>query len=87
MHRGPTEQTPESTDPAPNKWRSGIMVRTLTRPFTPGIPTGHFLNKPLPSAGTVPWLQGLICNLNNTCFPQHLPSEEPGVFNNFNDSL
>nr|KAF6346092.1 ATP binding cassette subfamily A member 7 [Pipistrellus kuhlii] len=47
----------------------------------------HFPGKPLPSAGTVPWLQGLICNLNNTCFPQHLPSEEPGVFDNFKDSL
>nr|KAF6347650.1 ATP binding cassette subfamily A member 7 [Myotis myotis] len=47
----------------------------------------HFPSKPLPSAGTVPWLQGLICNLNNTCFPRHTPSEEPGVLNNFNDSL
>ncbi|ELK29428.1 ATP-binding cassette sub-family A member 7 [Myotis davidii] len=63
------------------------MVRTLTRPVTPGIPAGHFPSKPLPSAGTVPWLQGLICNLNNTCFPRHTPSEEPGVLNNFNDSL
>ncbi|XP_028015270.2 phospholipid-transporting ATPase ABCA7 [Eptesicus fuscus] len=47
----------------------------------------HFPSKPLPSAGAVPWLQGLICNLNNTCFPRHMPSEEPGVLNNFNDSL
>ncbi|XP_036095824.1 phospholipid-transporting ATPase ABCA7 isoform X1 [Molossus molossus] len=47
----------------------------------------HFPNKPLPSAGMVSWLQGLICNLNNTCFPQHTPSEEPGVLSNFNDSL
>ncbi|XP_023599057.1 LOW QUALITY PROTEIN: ATP-binding cassette sub-family A member 7 [Myotis lucifugus] len=47
----------------------------------------HFPSKPLPSAGTVPWLQGLICNLDNTCFPRHTPSEEPGVLNNFNDSL
>uniref|UniRef100_A0A8C4MUM7 ATP binding cassette subfamily A member 7 n=1 Tax=Equus asinus asinus TaxID=83772 RepID=A0A8C4MUM7_EQUAS len=47
----------------------------------------HFPNKPLPSAGTVPWLQGLICNMNNTCFPQPTPGEEPGVLSNFNDSL
>ncbi|XP_023589109.1 phospholipid-transporting ATPase ABCA7 [Trichechus manatus latirostris] len=47
----------------------------------------HFPNKPLPSAGTVPWLQGLICNMNNTCFAQPTPGEEPGVLNNFNDSL
>nr|XP_044990914.1 phospholipid-transporting ATPase ABCA7 isoform X2 [Jaculus jaculus] len=47
----------------------------------------HFPNKPLPSAGTVPWLQGLICNVNNSCFPQPTPGEEPGVLSNFKDSL
>ncbi|XP_057564820.1 phospholipid-transporting ATPase ABCA7 isoform X4 [Hippopotamus amphibius kiboko] len=47
----------------------------------------HFPNKPLPSAGTVPWLQGLICNANNTCFPRPTPAEEPGVLSNFKDSL
>ncbi|XP_074193488.1 phospholipid-transporting ATPase ABCA7 isoform X2 [Rhinolophus sinicus] len=47
----------------------------------------HFPNKPLPSAGTIPWLQGLLCNVNNTCFPQRTPGEEPGVFSNFNDTL
>uniref|UniRef100_A0A2K6K140 ATP binding cassette subfamily A member 7 n=1 Tax=Rhinopithecus bieti TaxID=61621 RepID=A0A2K6K140_RHIBE len=47
----------------------------------------HFLNKPLPSAGTVPWLQGLICNMNNTCFPQLTLGEEPGHLSNFNNSL
>ncbi|KAM6219697.1 phospholipid-transporting ATPase ABCA7 [Rhynchocyon petersi] len=47
----------------------------------------HFPNKPLPSAGTVPWLQGLICNVNNTCFAQPTPGEEPGILHNFNDSL
>lgn len=47
----------------------------------------HFPNKPLPSAGTVPWLQGLICNMNNTCFPHPTPGEEPGVLSNFNSSL
>ncbi|KAB1260000.1 ATP-binding cassette sub-family A member 7 [Camelus dromedarius] len=47
----------------------------------------HFPNKPLPSAGTIPWLQGLICNVNNTCFPWPTPGEEPGVVSNFKDSL
>ncbi|XP_045398553.1 phospholipid-transporting ATPase ABCA7 isoform X3 [Lemur catta] len=47
----------------------------------------HFPNKPLPSAGTVPWLQGLICNVNNTCFLHPTPGEEAGLLNNFNDSL
>ncbi|XP_037680076.1 phospholipid-transporting ATPase ABCA7 isoform X3 [Choloepus didactylus] len=47
----------------------------------------HFPNKPLPSAGTAAWLQGLVCTLNNTCFPQPTPGEGPGVLSNFNDSL
>ncbi|CAH6779324.1 phospholipid-transporting ATPase ABCA7 [Phodopus roborovskii] len=47
----------------------------------------HFPNKPLPSAGTVPWLQGLICNVNNSCFQQPTPGEKPGVLSNFKDSL
>ncbi|GAB1295321.1 ATP-binding cassette sub-family A member 7 [Apodemus speciosus] len=33
----------------------------------------HFPNKPLPSAGTVPWLQGLVCNVNNSCFQHPTP--------------
>uniref|UniRef100_A0A8C4TJI6 P-type phospholipid transporter n=1 Tax=Erpetoichthys calabaricus TaxID=27687 RepID=A0A8C4TJI6_ERPCA len=28
----------------------------------------HFPNKALPSAGTLPWVQGIICNANNPCF-------------------
>lgn len=51
------------------------------------LPTGHFPNKPLPSAGTLPWLQGLICNVNNSCFQQPTPGEKPGVLSNFKDSL
>ncbi|XP_029421324.1 ATP-binding cassette sub-family A member 7 isoform X3 [Nannospalax galili] len=47
----------------------------------------HFPNKPLPSAGTVPWLQGLICNLNNSCFQHPTPGEKPGVLSNFKNSL
>lgn len=47
----------------------------------------HFPNKPLPSAGMVPWLQGLICNVNNSCFQQPTPGEKPGVLSNFKDSL
>ncbi|XP_038934573.1 ATP-binding cassette sub-family A member 7 isoform X2 [Rattus norvegicus] len=47
----------------------------------------HFPNKPLPSAGTVPWLQGLVCNVNNSCFQHPTPGEKPGVLSNFKDSL
>uniref|UniRef100_A0A8C1PM87 ABC transporter domain-containing protein n=1 Tax=Cyprinus carpio TaxID=7962 RepID=A0A8C1PM87_CYPCA len=27
----------------------------------------HYLNKPLPSAGVLPWLQGMLCNMQNPC--------------------
>ncbi|XP_042553053.1 phospholipid-transporting ATPase ABCA7 [Dipodomys spectabilis] len=47
----------------------------------------HFPNKPLPSAGTLPWLQGLICNVNNSCFSRLTPGEKPGLHSNFKDSL
>ncbi|XP_051028674.1 phospholipid-transporting ATPase ABCA7 [Acomys russatus] len=47
----------------------------------------HFPNKPLPSAGTVSWLQGLVCNANNACFQHPTPAEKPGVLSNFKDSL
>ncbi|XP_012878140.1 PREDICTED: ATP-binding cassette sub-family A member 7 [Dipodomys ordii] len=47
----------------------------------------HFPNKPLPSAGTLPWLQGLICNVNNSCFSRLTPGEKPGLLSNFKDSL
>ncbi|KAM6168041.1 phospholipid-transporting ATPase ABCA7 [Erethizon dorsatum] len=47
----------------------------------------HFPNKPLPSAGTISWLQGVICNVNNSCFPKPTPGEEPGFLSNFNESL
>ncbi|KAM9174579.1 phospholipid-transporting ATPase ABCA7 [Mergus octosetaceus] len=47
----------------------------------------HFPNKALPSAGTLPWLQGIICNVNNPCFQHPTPGETPGVVGNFNGSI
>ncbi|NWS77929.1 ABCA1 protein, partial [Crotophaga sulcirostris] len=47
----------------------------------------HFPNKALPSAGTLPWLQGIICNLNNPCFRHPTAGEAPGVVGNFNGSI
>nr|XP_047907905.1 phospholipid-transporting ATPase ABCA7 isoform X4 [Anser cygnoides] len=47
----------------------------------------HFPNKALPSAGTLPWLQGIICNVNNPCFQHPTPGEAPGVVGNFNGSI
>uniref|UniRef100_A0A672MUL1 P-type phospholipid transporter n=1 Tax=Sinocyclocheilus grahami TaxID=75366 RepID=A0A672MUL1_SINGR len=39
----------------------------------------HFPNKAMPSAGTLPWVQGIICNANNPCFRYPTPGETPGV--------
>ncbi|KAM4621970.1 phospholipid-transporting ATPase ABCA1b isoform 2-T2 [Polymixia lowei] len=47
----------------------------------------HFPNKAMPSAGTLPWIQGIICNANNPCFRNPTPGESPGVVGNFNDSI
>ncbi|NWT28656.1 ABCA1 protein, partial [Cardinalis cardinalis] len=47
----------------------------------------HFPNKALPSAGTLPWLQGIICNMNNPCFRQPTAGEAPGVVGNFDGSI
>lgn len=49
--------------------------------------TGHFPNKAMPSAGTLPWVQGIICNANNPCFRYPTPGEAPGVVGNFNKSM
>ncbi|XP_012989040.1 phospholipid-transporting ATPase ABCA1b isoform X2 [Esox lucius] len=47
----------------------------------------HFPNKAMPSAGTLPWIQGIICNANNPCFRHPTPAESPGVVGNFNGSI
>ncbi|XP_034149596.1 phospholipid-transporting ATPase ABCA1 isoform X2 [Esox lucius] len=47
----------------------------------------HFPNKALPSAGTVPWVQGIICNINNPCFQGPTPGETPGRVGNFDNSI
>ncbi|KAI1888287.1 hypothetical protein AGOR_G00183470 [Albula goreensis] len=47
----------------------------------------HFPNKAMPSAGTLPWVQGIICNANNPCFRSPTPGESPGVVGNFNQSI
>lgn len=49
--------------------------------------TGHFPNKALPSAGTLAWVQGIICNINNPCFQYPTPGETPGEVGNFNKSM
>uniref|UniRef100_A0A670J8M4 P-type phospholipid transporter n=1 Tax=Podarcis muralis TaxID=64176 RepID=A0A670J8M4_PODMU len=47
----------------------------------------HFPNKAMPSAGTLPWLQGIFCNMNNPCFKSLTRGESPGVVSNYNNSI
>ncbi|XP_072460287.1 phospholipid-transporting ATPase ABCA1 isoform X2 [Notamacropus eugenii] len=41
----------------------------------------------MPSAGTLSWVQGIICNANNPCFRYPTPGESPGVVGNFDKSI
>ncbi|XP_062920691.1 retinal-specific phospholipid-transporting ATPase ABCA4 [Mobula hypostoma] len=47
----------------------------------------HFPNKAMPSAGMLPWLQGIFCNLNNPCFQYPTDGESPGVVSNYRNSI
>ncbi|CAB1454490.1 unnamed protein product [Pleuronectes platessa] len=47
----------------------------------------HFPNKALPSAGILPWMQGIFCNANNPCFRHPTRGESPGVVSNYNNSV
>ncbi|XP_016065318.1 PREDICTED: retinal-specific ATP-binding cassette transporter [Miniopterus natalensis] len=47
----------------------------------------HFPNKAMPSAGILPWLQGIFCNVNNPCFKNPTPGESPGIVSNYNNSI
>ncbi|XP_051957162.1 phospholipid-transporting ATPase ABCA1 [Xyrauchen texanus] len=47
----------------------------------------HFPNKALPSAGTLAWLQGIICNINNPCFHHPTAGETPGRVSNFDNAI
>ncbi|KAM9795719.1 phospholipid-transporting ATPase ABCA1 isoform 1-T1 [Syngnathus typhle] len=62
-----------------------IYVRNTNRPRQQG--QCHFPNKALPSAGTLPWIQGFICNLYNPCFSSPTLGETPGQVGNFDDSI
>nr|XP_055026150.1 phospholipid-transporting ATPase ABCA1 isoform X1 [Misgurnus anguillicaudatus] len=61
-----------------------VAVRSTNQPVYKG--ECHYPNKPLPSAGVLPWLQGMMCNIQNPCVNHPTPGEAPGQVNNFNDS-
>uniref|UniRef100_A0A8C8E1E1 P-type phospholipid transporter n=1 Tax=Oryzias sinensis TaxID=183150 RepID=A0A8C8E1E1_9TELE len=59
-----------------------IAVRQSHPPYKQG--QCHFPNKALPSAGTLPWIQSIVCNVNNPCFRIPTPGETPGIQINVN---
>uniref|UniRef100_A0A8D3C623 ABC transporter domain-containing protein n=1 Tax=Scophthalmus maximus TaxID=52904 RepID=A0A8D3C623_SCOMX len=60
-----------------------VWVRSSNKP----VHKGHYPNKAMPSAGVLPWLQGMICNIDNPCLSHPTPGETPGQVNNFNNSM
>ncbi|XP_027884349.1 ATP-binding cassette sub-family A member 1 isoform X1 [Xiphophorus couchianus] len=62
-----------------------ISVRHSHPPYKQG--QCHFPNKALPSVGTVPWIQSIVCNINNPCFHRPTPGETPGQVGNFDNSI
>uniref|UniRef100_A0A8D0AU38 ABC transporter domain-containing protein n=1 Tax=Sander lucioperca TaxID=283035 RepID=A0A8D0AU38_SANLU len=62
-----------------------VWVRSTNEPLYKG--QCHYPNKAMPSAGVLPWLQGMICNIDNPCLNYSTPGETPGQVNNFNNSM
>ncbi|XP_075891700.1 phospholipid-transporting ATPase ABCA1 [Nelusetta ayraudi] len=62
-----------------------VSVRSTNKPIHKG--ECHYPNKAMPSAGLLPWLQGMICNMDNPCLNYPTPGETPGQVNNFNNSM
>ncbi|XP_050970826.1 phospholipid-transporting ATPase ABCA1 isoform X1 [Labeo rohita] len=61
-----------------------VAVRSTNQPVYKN--QCHYPNKPLPSAGVLPWLQGMFCNIQNPCVSFPTPGEAPGQVNNFDNS-
>ncbi|XP_057710932.1 phospholipid-transporting ATPase ABCA1-like isoform X1 [Corythoichthys intestinalis] len=62
-----------------------VGVRFTNEPIYKG--QCHYPNKAMPSAGVLPWIQGLVCNVDNPCLSHPTPGETPGQVNNFNNSI
>ncbi|KAM4564931.1 phospholipid-transporting ATPase ABCA1 [Fundulus diaphanus] len=62
-----------------------VGVRSTNKPIFKG--QCHYPNKAMPSAGVLPWLQGIMCNIENPCLTHPTPGETPGQVNNFNNSI
>ncbi|XP_075999903.1 phospholipid-transporting ATPase ABCA1 [Genypterus blacodes] len=62
-----------------------VGVRSTNKPIHKG--QCHYPNKAMPSAGVLPWLQGMMCTMDNACLDSPTPGEAPGQVNNFNNSV
>uniref|UniRef100_A0A3B5ATK0 Uncharacterized protein n=1 Tax=Stegastes partitus TaxID=144197 RepID=A0A3B5ATK0_9TELE len=62
-----------------------VWVRSINHPIYKG--QCHYPNKAMPSAGVLPWLQGMMCNIDNPCLSYPTPGEAPGQVNNFDNSM
>ncbi|XP_077355005.1 phospholipid-transporting ATPase ABCA1 [Festucalex cinctus] len=62
-----------------------VWVRFTNEPTYKG--QCHYPNKAMPSAGVLPWIQGLVCNIDNPCLSHPTPGETPGQVNNFDNSI
>ncbi|XP_056156372.1 phospholipid-transporting ATPase ABCA1-like [Lampris incognitus] len=62
-----------------------VWVRSTNEPMYKG--QCHYPNKAMPSAGVLPWLQGMMCNIDNPCLSNPTLGETPGQVNNFNNSI
>ncbi|KAM6949618.1 phospholipid-transporting ATPase ABCA1 [Aplochiton taeniatus] len=62
-----------------------VWVRSTNKPVFKG--QCHYPNKAMPSAGVLPWIQGMVCNIDNPCLSDPTPGETPGQVNNFNNSI
>uniref|UniRef100_A0A8C5HBH1 P-type phospholipid transporter n=1 Tax=Gouania willdenowi TaxID=441366 RepID=A0A8C5HBH1_GOUWI len=62
-----------------------VAVRATNKPIYKG--QCHYPNKAMPSAGVLPWLQGMVCNIDNPCLNYSTPGETPGQVNNHNNSV
>ncbi|XP_054656668.1 phospholipid-transporting ATPase ABCA1-like isoform X9 [Dunckerocampus dactyliophorus] len=62
-----------------------VWVRFTNEPTYKG--QCHYPNKAMPSAGVLPWIQGMLCNIDNPCRSHPTPGETPGQVNNFDNSI
>uniref|UniRef100_A0A3Q1GH78 P-type phospholipid transporter n=1 Tax=Acanthochromis polyacanthus TaxID=80966 RepID=A0A3Q1GH78_9TELE len=62
-----------------------VSVRSTNKPIYKG--QCHYPNKAMPSAGMLPWIQGMMCNMDNPCMSYPTPGEAPGQVNNFENSV